>query len=131
MWKTKLRNEVNLFAPDLKLILAGADRIAEPEPDEGDRAKWDQVNNRLFFLLFFVTFGSVHATVLTHEEVADGTAAWKVLYEPFDAHTQEARRACHRERFGIRHLAGGDAIDFFTKGVHIKIRLQGLGEDVS
>ena len=123
MWKTKVRNAVNLFAPDLKLILAGADSPAEPEPDEGDRAKWDQANSRLFSLLFFVTSGSAHATVLTHEEAADGTAAWKALNERFDAHTQEARRACHRELFGLRHLAGRDLIDFFTEGLDLKIRL--------
>ena len=58
-------------------------------------------------------------------------AAWKVLNERFDAHTQEARRACHRELFDLRHLAGGDPIDFFTKGMNLKIRLQGLGEEVS
>ena len=55
VWETKLRNAVNLFAPDLKPILAGADSPAEPEPDEGDRAKRDQANSRLFSVLFFVT----------------------------------------------------------------------------
>ena len=73
----------------------------------------------------------MHTTVLTHEEAADGTAAWKALNERFDAHTQQARRTCHRELFGLRHLAGGDLIDFFTKGMDLKIRLQGLGEEVS
>ena len=38
-WKTKLRNAVNVFAPDLKPILAGADRAAKPKPDERDTAK--------------------------------------------------------------------------------------------
>ena len=127
VWKTKFRNAVNLFAPDLKPILAGADSPADPEPDEGDRAKWDQANSRLFSLLFFVTSGSAHATVLTHEEAVDGTAAWKALNERFDTHTQEARHACHRELFGPQHLAGGDPIDVFTKGMDLKIRLQGLG----
>ena len=75
--KIKLRNAVNLSAPDLKPILAGVYSAAEPEPDEGDRAKWDQANSRLFSLLFFVTSGSAHATVLTHEVAADGAAAWK------------------------------------------------------
>ena len=131
VWKTKLRNAVNLLAPDLKPILAGADSPAEPEPDAGDRAKWDQANSRLFSLLFFVTSGSAYATVLTHEEAADGTAAWKALNERLDAHTQEARRACHRELFGLRHLAGGDSTYFFPKGMDLKIRLQGLGGEVS
>ena len=115
VWKTKLRNAVNLFAPDLKPILAGANSSAESEPDEGDRAKWDQANSRLFSLLFFVTSGSAHATVLAHEEAADGSAAWKALDERFDAHTREARRACHRNLFGLRRLAGGDPVNFFTK----------------
>ena len=132
VWKTKLRTAVNLFAPDLKPILAGADSPAEPQPDEGDRAKWDQANSRLFFLLFFVTSGSAHATVLAYEEAANRTAACKALNERFDAHTQEARRACHRELFfGLRYLAGGDPIDFFTKGMDLKICFQGLGEGVS
>ena len=130
VWKTKLRNAVKLFAPDLKPILHGADSPAEPEPDEGDRAKWDQANSRLFSLLFFVTSGSTHATVLTHEEAADATAAWNALNERFNAHTQEARRACHRERFDLRHLAGGDLIDLFTNGMDLNVHLQGLGEEV-
>ena len=96
VWNTKLWNAVNLFAPDLKPILAGADSSAEPEPDKGDKAKWDQANSRPFSLLFFVTSGSAHAAVLTHEEAADGTAAWKALNERFDAHTQEARRVTER-----------------------------------
>ena len=131
VWKTKLRNVVNLFAPALNPILAGADSPVEPEPDEGDSAKWDQGNSRLFSLLFFVTSGCAHATVLTHEEAADGTAAWKALNKCFDAHTQEALCACHRERFGLRHVAGGNPIDFFTKGMGLKIHLQGLGEVAS
>ena len=131
VWRTKLRNAVNLFAPDLKPILAGADSPAEPEPDDGDRATWEQVNGRLFSLTFFVTSGSAHVTVLTHGEAADGTAAWKAVNERFDVHTQEARRACHRELFGLHHLAGGDPIDFFTKGMNIKKSLHGLVEEVS
>ena len=131
VWRTNLRDTVNLFAPDLKPILAGADSPAEPEPDERDRNKWDQTNSRLFSVLFFVTSGSAHATVLSHEEAADGTAAWKAFNESFDAHTQEARRACHRGLFGLRHLAGGYPIDFFTKAMDLTIRLQGLREEVS
>ena len=71
MWKTKLRFTVNLFAPDLKPILAAAKSSAEADLDGGDMAKWDQANSRLFCLFFFVTSGSTHPTVLTHEEVAD------------------------------------------------------------
>ena len=57
--------------------------------------------------------------------------AWKALNERFDDHTQEGGRACHRELFGLRHLAGGDPIHFFTKRMDLKTRLQGLGEEVS
>ena len=125
VWE-KLRNAVNFFAPDLKPILAGTDSPAEPEPDEGDRATWNQTNSRQFSLLFFVTSWSAHATGLTNEEAVDGTAAWKALNERLEAHTQEGRRACHRELFGLRHLAGGNPIEFFTKGMDLKIRLPGL-----
>lgn len=33
--------------------------------------------------------------------------------------------------FTLRHLTGGDPIDFFTKGLNLKLRLKGLGEEVS
>ena len=75
----------------------------------------------------FVTSGSAHAGVLTPEDAADGTAARKALNERFDVHTHENHRACHRELFGLRHLAGGDPIDLFTKKVDLNFRLQGLG----
>ena len=75
VWKTNLRDAINLFAPDLKPILAGADSPAEPEPDEGGRAKWDQANSRLFSLVFFITPGFAHVTVLTHKEVAAATSS--------------------------------------------------------
>lgn len=130
-WKKKLRNGVNLYVPDLKPILDGAIRPAETAPTEGAGAAWDKANDRFFSLLFFVTDGSAHNTILAHEEAADGAAAWKALNARFDANTQEARRACHRELFGLRHLAGGDPVDFFTKGMDLKIRLRGLGEEVS
>ena len=38
---------------------------------------------------------------------------------------------CYRELFALRQLAGGDPINFFTKGSYHKIRLQGLGKEVS
>eukprot|EP00903_Cladosiphon_okamuranus_P005795 g5742.t1 len=63
--------------------------------------------------------------------MGDGAAAWQALNERFDAQTQEARRACHNELFNLRHVAGGDPIDFFTKGWDLKLRLQVLGEEVS
>ena len=44
---------------------------------------------------------------------------------------QDARRACHNELFNLRHKAGGDPINFFTKGWDVKLRLEVLGEEVS
>ena len=46
----------------------------------------------------------------------DGASAWNALNEHFDDQNQEARCACHNELFNVRHKAGGDPIDFFTKG---------------
>ena len=63
--------------------------------------------------------------------MGDGAAAWNALNERFDAQNQEARRACHNEPFNLRHKAGGDPIDFFTKGWDLKLRLVVLGEEVS
>ena len=44
---------------------------------------------------------------------------------------EEAGRACQNELFNLRHNAGGDPIDFFTKGWDLKLRLEVLGEEVS
>ena len=63
--------------------------------------------------------------------MGDGAAAWNSLNERFDAQNQEARRSCHNELFNWRHESGGDAIDFFTKGWDLKLRLEVLGEEVS
>ena len=38
---------------------------------------------------------------------------------------------CIRDSFNLRHLQGGDPIDFFTKGWDLRLRLKGLGEEVS
>ena len=48
--------------------------------------------------------------------MGDRAAAWNALNERFDAQNEEARRACHNELFTLRHKAGGDPLDFFTKG---------------
>ena len=97
---------------------------------------WDKANGRLYALLFFATSGSAKLTVRTKEVTetnsrGDGRAAWKALNARFDTQTQEARRACHNEFFNLRHLQGGDPIDFFTKGWDLRLRLKGLGEEVS
>ena len=57
--------------------------------------------------------------------------AWAALNARFDAHTQEARRACHKELFTLTHVAGGDPVDFFSKRCKLKLRLETLGEKVS
>ena len=120
-WKIRLRQAIILHAPELLSVLNGTARPSATSANTEAVATWDKANGRLFSLLFFVTSGSAQLTVRTHEEAADsgmgdGTAAWKALNERFDAQTQEARRACHNELFGLRHLPGGDPIDFFTKG---------------
>ena len=63
--------------------------------------------------------------------MGDGAAAWNALNERFDAQNQDAWGACHNEMFNLRHKAGGDPIDFFTKGWDNKLRLDVLGEEVS
>ena len=45
--------------------------------------------------------------------------------------SQEARRSCHNELFNLRHKAGGDPIDIFTKGWDLKLRLEVQGAEVS
>ncbi|CAB1097546.1 unnamed protein product [Ectocarpus sp. CCAP 1310/34] len=128
-WKIKLRQAIILHAPELLPVLNGNARPSATAANAEDVAAWDKANGRLFSLLFFVTSGSAQLTVRTHEgaadsDMGDGTAAWRALNERFDAQTQEARRACHNELFNLRHLAGGDPIDFFTKGWDLKLRLK-------
>ena len=64
--------------------------------------------------------------------MGDGAAAWNALNERFDAQ-KPGRSAClsHNELFNLRHKAGGDPINFFTKGWDVKLRLEVLGEEVS
>ena len=97
---------------------------------------WDKANSRLYSLLFFATSSSARLTVQSHRTAAtsadgNGQAAWAALSARFDGRTQEARRACHRELFGLKHVAGGDPIDFFSKACELKLRLATLGETVS
>ena len=97
---------------------------------------WGKANGRLYSLLFFATSAFAQLTVRAHEgrgtrPMGDGAAAWNALNERFDAQNQEARRACQNELFNVRHKAGRDPIDFFTKGWDLKLRLEVLGEEVS
>ena len=57
--------------------------------------------------------------------------AWAALNARFGAHTEDARHACHKELFALTHVAGGDPVDFFSKGCEVKLRLETLGEKVS
>ena len=63
--------------------------------------------------------------------MGDGAAAWNALNERFDAQNQDAWGACHNEMFNLRHKAGGDPIDFFTKGWNLNLRREVLREEVS
>ena len=63
--------------------------------------------------------------------MGDGAAAWNALNEHFDAHNEEARRACHNELFNLRHKADGDPVDVFTNRLDLKLRFEVLGEEVS
>ena len=97
---------------------------------------WEKANGRLYALLFFATSGNAQLTVRTREgrgtrPMGDEAAAWNAFNERFDAQNQEARRACHNELFNLRHKAGEDPIDFFTKRWDLKLRLEVLGEEVS
>lgn len=135
-WNSTLRQGIILYVPELLPILDGDARPSGPSSTPAATAAWDKANGRMYSLLFFTTSGSAQLTVRAHEgggtrRMGDGAAAWKALNERFDAHNQEARRACHNELFNLRHLAGGDPIDFFTKGFDLKGRLKLLGEDVS
>ena len=109
-------------------------------PSDANRAtvatSWDKANSRLYSLLFFATSSSARLTVQSHRTAAtsadgNGQAAWAALSARFDGRTQEARRACHRELFGLKHVAGDDPIDFFSKACELKLRLATLGETVS
>ena len=135
-WSLKLRQGIILYAPELLPILEGEARPSGPASTPEAIAVWDKANGRMFSLLFFTTSGSAQLTVRAHEgggtrRMGDGAAAWRALNERFDAQNQEARRACHNELFNLRHLTGGDPIDFFTKAYDLKGRLTVLGEDVS
>eukprot|EP00903_Cladosiphon_okamuranus_P019283 g17724.t1 len=127
---------INIHAPELLTVLRGS---ARPDPLAATQAKvdaWDKANSRLYSLLFFATSSSARLTVQSHRTATttadgNGQAAWEALNARFDGCTQEARRACHRELFNLKHVAGGDPIDFFSKACELKLRLATLGEPVS
>ena len=92
----------------------------------------ENVNGRLYSLLSIATSGSAQLTVRTHEGrgtrlMRDGAAARNALNACFDAQNQEAPRNYHNDLLNLRHKAGGDPIDFFTKGWDLKLRLEVLG----
>ena len=135
-WRTRIREAIILYSPELLPVLDGDARPSGHASTADAVAVWEKANGRLYSLLFFATSGSAQLTVRAHEgrgtrPMGDGAAAWNALNERFDAQNQEARRACHNELFNLRHKAGGDPIDFFTKGWDLKLRLEVLGEEVS
>eukprot|EP00752_Nemacystus_decipiens_P010530 g9376.t2 len=135
-WKLKLREAINFHSSELLSVLNGTARPTETATSMDAVAAWDKANSRPYSLLFFATTGPAQQTVRTQagkepNSTGNGAAAWKALNARFDAHTQEARRACHRDLFNLRHNAGQDPIDFFTKGWDLRLRLKVLGEEVS
>ena len=56
---------------------------------------------------------------------------WRPGRPSTSAPTLTPKKLVSQRSFGLRHLAGGDPIDLFTKGMDLKISLQGLGEEVS
>ena len=120
-WRTRIREAILLYSPDFLPVLDGDARPSGPASTADAVAVWEKANGRLCSLLFFATSGSAQLTVRAHEgrgtrPMGDGAVAWNALNERFDAQNQETRRACHNELFNVRHKAGGDPIDFFTKG---------------
>ena len=110
----------------------GMHALREPPSTADAVAVWEKANGLLHSLLLFATSGSEQLTVRAHERrgtcpIGDEAAEWKALNESFDAQNQEARRACHNELFNLRHRAGGDPIDFFTKGFGPQASPRGAG----
>ncbi|CAB1113015.1 unnamed protein product [Ectocarpus sp. CCAP 1310/34] len=136
VWKESFEHVINIHASELLTVLRGS---ARPDPlaaTQADVAAWDKANSRLYSLLFFATSSSARLTVQAHRNAGtstdgNGQSAWAALNARFDACTQEARRACHRDLFGLKHVAGGDPIDFFSKACELRLRLETLGETVS
>ena len=136
VWKESFEHVINIHAPELLTALRGSARSNPQAATQADVAAWDAANSRLYSLLFFATSSSARLTVQAHRKATtsadgDGQKAWATLNARFDACTQEARRACHRELFNLKHVAGGDPIDFFSKACELKLRLKTLGETVS
>eukprot|EP00752_Nemacystus_decipiens_P010251 g9135.t1 len=135
-WKLKLREAIDFHSSELLSVLNGTERPTETATSMEVVAAWDKANSRLYSLLFFATTGPAQQTVRTQagkeaNSTGNGAAAWKALNARFDTHTQEARRACHRDLFNLKHNAWQDPIDFFTRVGTCGLRLKVLGEEVS
>ena len=103
-WRTRIREAIILYSPELLLVLGCAPFGTCVNADAV--GVWEKSNGRLYSLLFFATSGSAQLTVHAHEgrgirPMGDGSAAWNALNERFDAQNQEARRACHKELFNL------------------------------
>ena len=136
VWKESFKHVINIHATELLTVLRGS---ARPDPlaaTLADVTACDKADSRLYSLLFFANTGSARITVQAHRKAgtsAEGNRqlAWAALNSRLDAHTQEERCAFHNELVALTHVAGGDPVDFFSKGCELKLRLETLGEKVS
>ena len=131
-WRTRIREAIILYSPELLPVLDGDARPSGPASTTDAVAVWGEVNGRFYSLLFFATPGSAQLTARAHNDqgtrpMGDGAAAWNALNLRFDAQNQETRRACHNELFNLRHKAGGDPVDFLTKDVGSQASPRGAG----
>ena len=100
-WRTKIREAIILYSPELLPVLDGDARPSGHASTADAVAVWEKANGRLYSLLFFATSGSAQLTVRAHEgrgtrPMGDGAAAWNALNERFDAQNQEDRPAQSR-----------------------------------
>ena len=131
-WKESFEYAINIHAPELLTILRGSARPDSLAATLAEVTAWDKADSRLYSLLFFPTTGSARITVQAHRKAGtsaegNGQLSSAALNARFDAHTQEARRACHKELFALTHVTGGDPVDFFSKGCELKLRLENSG----
>ena len=100
-WRTKIREAIILYSPELLPVLDGDARQSGPASTVDVVAVWEKANGRLYSLLFFANYsllffatsGSAQLTVRAHEgrgtrPMGDGAAAWNALNERFDAKNQ-------------------------------------------
>ena len=136
VWKESFEHVINIHAPEFLTVLRISARPGPLAAALADITALNKADSRLYCLLFFATNGSARITVqapLKAGTSAEGNRqlAWAALNARFYPHTQEARRACHKELFAFTRVGGGDPVDFVSKGCELKLRLETLGEKVS